>query len=368
MDTDDLLIGPRGRRLSLEWTKRLSAGQSHDHDRLWEALAVTGSSLDAPGKSWVFAVKEHADDPDPELPAPSTPEEIAGLISAVRLRQPTEREIRLILAESMGWAVYWQAPWGEDRLAATEPVRRALEPAAEAIASCPAAAWWGSPFDLSSQWTADEILPEGPLPSPGNDDARALLAAGHQEAAEEEQRFREEFAGEDVSGTWTSTPPYRLTSSTRCLPGAGPAGMWWREDSFNTDKTLASPLGSPQHPRVLEITGPGDWTRLCAQSPFDVTSSRRLVWGEATGRTGGWLMPDWTAVASSGIDAVHLTVAGYLSTAGRALPVTDTSATVLAGWGPDATFWLVDVAAGDSVVWEMDRDSEDLDFRRVVAL
>ena len=46
-------------------------------------------------------------------------------------------------------------------------------------------------------------------------------------------------------------------------------------------------------------------------------------------------IPDYLAVAED-FDAFHLSVAGYLSTAGRSLPVGDAS-TVLAGWDPDET-------------------------------
>ena len=44
-------------------------------------------------------------------------------------------------------------------------------------------------------------------------------------------------------------------------------------------------------------------------------------------------------------DAVHLTVRGYLATAGRALEVDDGWATVLANWGPDATYWFGSTAS-----------------------
>lgn len=233
------------------------------------------------------------------------------------------------------------------------------------IAGSAAARGWDAGIDLKDQWATAEILPDEPVPSLGTNDAAALLEAGRREAAGEEHQFATEFAGEDVSGTWTSTPPYRLTSSNRYLPGTGPAGLWCREDSFDTDRVTSAPLAPPQSARVVEITRPGNWTSLCARFPFEVTASRRYVWGEATGRTGGWLMPDWRAVAASGIDAVHLTAAGYLTTAGRALPVTPTYSTVLAGWGQGTTWWLVDVEAGDPVVWEMDRDAEDLTYHRV---
>ena len=65
--------------------------------------------------------------------------------------------------------------------------------------------------------------------------------------------------------------------------------------------------------------------------------------GGATGWAGRWLIPDFAAVAAD-YDAVHLSVAGYLTTAGRALSVDD-GRTVLAGWNPDQTFWLTEVLA-----------------------
>lgn len=56
-------------------------------------------------------------------------------------------------------------------------------------------------------------------------------------------------------------------------------------------------------------------------------------------------------------------MAGYLTTAGLAVDVTDTHSSVLAGWAPDITVWLTDVAtAGDPVVWRMETEA-DLDFQ-----
>ncbi len=45
------------------------------------------------------------------------------------------------------------------------------------------------------------------------------------------------------------------------------------------------------------------------------------------------------AVAAE-VDAVPLTVAGYLAAAGTAIAVDEDTASVIAGWDPDATFWL----------------------------
>lgn len=86
--------------------------------------------------------------------------------------------------------------------------------------------------------------------------------------------------------------------------------------------------------------------------PLEVTASRRHDRYRTTGVAGRWTIPDWSLAAAE-YDAVHLTVAGYLTTAGRALDVTRDAATVLAGWDPDVTNWLTDVGAapGPSTTW-----------------
>jgi hypothetical protein len=42
-------------------------------------------------------------------------------------------------------------------------------------------------------------------------------------------------------------------------------------------------------------------------------------------------------------DAIHVSVAGYLTAAGGAIPASGGARTMLAGWDPDATWWLNDV-------------------------
>jgi len=111
---------------------------------------------------------------------------------------------------------------------------------------------------------------------------------------------------------------------------------------------------------VLEIDGPEAWADLCGRFPLEVTASRRHNWYRATGRAGRWVVPDWSRVARH-VDAVHLSVAGYLTTAGRAIPVGDDGASVLAGWDPDQTFWLSDVRPDPMSrrTWRYDRDDDD---------
>lgn len=50
---------------------------------------------------------------------------------------------------------------------------------------------------------------------------------------------------------------------------------------------------------------------------------------------------------------VHLTVTGWLSTVGQVIPVREEAHSVLAGWGPDATWWLTDTLhrAGEITSW-----------------
>lgn len=104
-------------------------------------------------------------------------------------------------------------------------------------------------------------------------------------------------------------------------------------------------------PRIYEISGPDQWTDLVGRYPMDVSQSRRHDWWRVTRWTGAWLIPDFAAIGQD-YDAVHLSVAGYLATAGRALPVGD-ACTLLAGWDPDQTYWLNDILAlgGPATTW-----------------
>jgi hypothetical protein len=126
----------------------------------------------------------------------------------------------------------------------------------------------------------------------------------------------------------------------------------WHEDSMGESDALVWPLVTTRSPRTYEITGPHDWIDLVGRYPLDVTSSRRHDWYRVTGRDGTWLIPDYAAVAADW-DAIHLSVAGYLTTATRQLAIADQAATVLAGWDPDQTWWLTDIlqAAGPAQHW-----------------
>ena len=96
-----------------------------------------------------------------------------------------------------------------------------------------------------------------------------------------------------------------------------------------------------------------------ALRPLDVSKSRRHDWWRVTGWAGRWLIPDYAAVAADW-DAVHVTVAGYLTTAGIAIPVGDGARTMLAGWDPDATWWITDVLSFTSPPQDWRKDDQAL--------
>jgi hypothetical protein len=162
------------------------------------------------------------------------------------------------------------------------------------------------------------------------------------------------------SGTWWSRPLMDLVRTTRSLGDRGPVGLRLVEDALGWESASVERVSPDSGAEVLEIDGPAAWAALCRRFPLDVTASRRHDWYRATGRNGRWVLPDWSQVARH-VNAVHLSVEGYLTTAGRALPVDGDSASVLAGWDPDQTFWFSDVHRDPSSRehWVYDRDADD---------
>lgn len=133
----------------------------------------------------------------------------------------------------------------------------------------------------------------------------------------------------------------------------------WQEDSLGLREASIWTVEPTPTPRVWEIDGPEAWVRLVDRYPLDVTNGRRHDWYKTTGRTGTWFIPDWAAVAADW-DAVHLSVAGYLTTATRALVVADgEAATMLAGWNPDQAWWLTGILATkpSADTWRREDDS-----------
>ncbi|TVZ01045.1 hypothetical protein EAS64_32570 [Trebonia kvetii] len=294
--------------------------------------------------------------------------------------------------EALGWTVdaagYWGQPGPEDRALASDAAAEALRPVAAALAASPASRWWDTPVDLARQRYA-QYLDNRPFDEPMLSGAAGRVAAWVTDTASRESALRgepEEPLGA-WSGEWWSDPALSgLPVTTRALPGLGAVRLALVEDGLGWKLARCWPLRPRAGARIYEVDGPAGWASLVARFPLEVTRSRRHDWWGATGWAGRWLIPNYQAVATE-YDAVHVSVLGYLTTAGVAVPVPASSAgapsapsvgptggeassgreapsgseapscgvapaagearTLLAGWDPDATWWLTDVLAAD---------------------
>ncbi|WP_406692302.1 hypothetical protein REH65_10645 [Saccharopolyspora sp. ID03-671] len=281
------------------------------------------------------------------------PDEVGELVER-DLGTPGDRELLAALASSVDVAMYWQEPDAVDQALADPGIGPRLLPVARAIASAPDARWWSSGIDLDAQVHVEMERTAPPTDRPGAE----IVGRWRDETVEDERRSRQRPSdpSANFSGHWWSAPPRELITTTRARPAA--LGLCLEEDSFGPEWAWCRSVRTTREPRVLEITGPEAWCEIVERYPLEVTLSRRHDWWRVTGWAGRWLIPDWNAVAADH-DAVHLTCAGYLTTAGRALPV-DEARTMLAGWDPDQTYWFSDdLDVGEPVFWR--GEPEDLD-------
>ncbi|MDQ1739188.1 MAG: hypothetical protein QOE53_840 [Pseudonocardiales bacterium] len=269
------------------------------------------------------------------------------------------------VAEACAWAMYWQPPHATDAYLRSSPGLDRIQAAAEALASSPATSWWSSPLEAGDQHlvTFQDGDPSEPVDEPQLTGLRAAvdtLDVFHARTQPAEGSTGRPLDWRTVSGAWWSAPiatPGVCTARSLGQPPL-PVGLVWVEDAFSWTTATSWQVRPARGVRVLELRGPQDWVDTVRRYPLEVTATaKRGDWWRTTGRDGRWAMPDWPAVAGDW-DAVHLTVAGYLTTAGRALPVGEDIATVLAGWPPDATFWLADVlrVMGGPTSWRWDGD------------
>lgn len=313
-----LLGGPRGRRVCLELARRLAV------------------------------------DDEGAYPPPVS---LADELAAIDLRRAAaygDRELVAVLAASVDRAMYWQPPDDDDRDLAEPALRDALRPAAAALARCRATRWWLEPVVLDDLWSVTwaSSEPAGRTLEPGVTGRLEQWRARTVAAEEQAQELPGDPAA-PYSGYWWSTPTTGTTVRTvRRLGELGPVGLDLQEDSMGLDRASAGRLLPRPGVRVYEVDSPEAYAALVERYPLVVTCSRRHDWWRTTGVLGDpWLIPDYAAVGLD-YDAVHLTVLGYLATAGRAIPAAGGS-TLLAGWDPDVTYWLADVleGAGRPVRW-----------------
>jgi len=336
---------------------------------------------------------------EPQMPAPLPYQDLADRIRRYEPTLPDGPELVEALVTTVSDAAYWGEVRGEEVLASREPIRRALRPYAREAARAILAFGLHSPPDPYAQWSVDfgnsaADLPYGTPPASVN--AASVLEKWWDQATAWESRSLLESPSDPsarFSGEWWSTPPDRLMITSPPWPTAmtdpargphpgEPTGLRIIEDPHGWEHATAHRLVSPRTQRELRlfvIDGPQDWARLCARFPFEVSASKRHDWHHTTGGVEPWFMPDFDAMAAE-FDAIHLSLRGYLSSAGIAVPVPclpeaeeDSPIldqrlperpllghTVLAGWAPLSTYWLVDahVEPGSGTRWEGDGQRE----------
>lgn len=325
---EDILAGPRGRRLCL------SAAESLDPSIRSLRAEFAPDPLDPEVARTLAAALTDLD------PAP-----LAGERDELRMLEP--------LAQAVSLAAYWQPPYEDDVVAEVPEVREALLPVAKALLAAPASEWWSSGLAKDQQFIEWDDRQEARLDlRPASDKLAAWKAVTLAEEAGARSRPSNPVA--PWSGSWWSSPANSgLPRTARALDGLGSVGLDLEEDGFGEREARVVPLVARDGIRVYEIFGPDDWVSLVERYPLEVSLSRKHDWWRVTGLDSAWLIPDWQAVAED-FDVVYLSVTGYLSTAGRALEA-GPAHTVLAGWSPDESYWLTDALDIGSVPTEWRR-------------
>ncbi len=295
---------------------------------VWELLVPQY----APAPSWSGPFTDVAAAPD-DVVVPNVQRQVETALAEVL--NPVD--LRDALAATVDTARYWQPPDAIEQVLARPAVRAVLAPFAAAVVEA-APRWWSAPLDPATQHRVRWVDARGPAEVPEPD-----LAGWRAAMIADEARFaaHHEKSDRPWSGQWWSTPGYPTPATTRAAEGLPAVHLALVEDESGWTAADVEPVEVAAGARVLEVTSAGDWAALVADHPLEVTHSRRHDWLKTTGRTGRWFLPDFSVVAET-YDAVHVTVAGYLDTAGAAVPLPGRPdcATVLAGWSPDETWWL----------------------------
>jgi hypothetical protein len=282
--------------------------------------------------------------------SPSDPEaaqaRLVGVLEAISPAQVVLEVSENVVLQAVQAAVhgahYWQPPDDDDLVYARPDVRPALLSIAVALTESLHTRSWGDPADLQEQFAVRYQLDDDRYSNRRPSSEAIDLHAWRTKVVEEEvnaQRYRPSDPAAHYSGSWWSSPVFTgALQTTKAIAGSKNLRLGLVEDWMNCDRLLIWPVSVDSGPRVFEITGPDRWALLVSTYPLEVTASRRHEWYQATGEALDWLIPDWSAVAAD-YDGVHLTMWGYLTTPGMAIPTTG-GATMLAGWNPDTTYWL----------------------------
>ena len=238
----------------------------------------------------------------------------------------------------------------------TEQAREALRPVAESLVAEGEPLGWWAPVDRTDQrFLAWDDLPEigtGGIEGLVREHAGRARHENSERLARPRRRPRRKRHHRRMGATWWSAPGFApLTWTTGAVPPLPTTALLGFIDTFEPfEPTGASVFSLEIDPsaRVYEVTEPEDWRRLVERFPEDVTGTHDGEWREWGGVTGPWVLPNWEEVMAH-CDGVHVTVGGYLTSCGCAIPVGD-AYTMLSGWIPDATLWLRDVAVARQLV------------------
>ncbi|MGV8965548.1 MAG: hypothetical protein ACOH2F_04655 [Cellulomonas sp.] len=340
----DLVGTVRGRRLCFELAQFSANGDEVRAALFDDALAVHEERGDLARGTVARLVAQTSVDSGPGSPAaPAAPALGDALTAAAAAWAVRPGDLLAALSDTVSSAMYWQPPHAEDAVLARPSLRGALAEIADVVLREPSAAWWSTPLDRDAQTrTQFEV---STVPDPPRGTATERLHRWRDAVADQERaaaRYRARHPATPLGGTWWVTPALAgLDTTTRALAGAGSASLWLTEDEMGWESADLVPCAVDPAARVLEIDGPDAWSTLVQTYPLDVTSSRAPDWwGAVEAREGAWLIPDWSAVAAD-YDGVHVSVLAWLMTSGQAVPV-GPATTTLAGWNPDATWWLAD--------------------------
>jgi hypothetical protein len=239
-----------------------------------------------------------------------------GVLGATSLDDPLALLLPVAeVAQEWAFGSDWEDVPGTARL-------RAL---AEAVVAAPGASWWWEPVQRAHQrW----------------------LGCQHHPALARGEAVTREVSAQPRRGEWWSGPTGDPVWTSRGdIAGLRAVALACAEDPLGAEDFDVWALTVEPAARVYEVHGPAGWARLAQTYPRDVTAARSDDWwdkwaGARPGRR--WILPDWPAVAVDW-DGVHVSVAGYLSTAGSAISAGTAGDTLLAGWDADETLWLRDV-------------------------
>jgi hypothetical protein len=369
-----LTRGPRGLRTLLEFALRSErAAQLHPRrigrlDRLVHDASARRDDSIAGAYVYVRRLPVLRSTLAPLPPDPSL-EEITLLLDALPLLDPAEDVVRSCVADAVTTARYWQGMAGEDVLASTPPISRALERVAAHLARS----------SVVRSWFAD-AAPDHQQRITWDDEERSAMhdglgyeAKALRDLLEQGAEWRADVRAGGTS-TWWTHPHFRLHGTAGVFHDGVPIHLWLVEDDSGWDRAHAQPLESTRGRSILEIRSEKDWTDLCRDHPVEPLQDRRGNWHACTGADGPWVMPNWASIART-VDGVHLSIGAYLDLAGRPLEVPGIPASgarwsgrgsarpalsVVAGWHPDMTYWLHEppAAAGDAVPWHRVDDDQ----------